>query len=347
VIPARTVPKTGATGVQVGTYVQVVFTEPVRKIPGNVVLKDARGQPVAVRLSGVLRFGGVIEDLSASPDAAITSLTVQPLSGLEYGATYTLELADGIQDLDTTPQSLVPYQTSFTTFTPESLSKNPGSFGSPGIVILGERAYLVQNDFYSGTLRVFETTDPVEPLEIPNSESDSRDPRYTVSYRPVDLVGESDSPLTGGRVVAVTTGPTAQSKPSNVWLLNVSDDAQTQWIGAVSLTSSAADGFVNRTFQFRDALRYRNASLEMARAFDERWISSGRYRDREAFSGNADVQALANMAATFRDAASMRVVPFDMATVGRLLLAAASPMLPLIIGRYPVLKILANMLAGE
>jgi hypothetical protein len=206
------------------------------------------GDPIGVKLSGVLRYGGVVEDLDASPDAVITSLTAQPLSGLEYGSTYLLDLSDGIEDLDATPRSLVPYQTTFTTFSPESLSQNPESFGSPGIVVLGERAYLVQNYFYGGTLRVFETTDPVTPLEIPNGPSDSRDPRFTVSYRPVDLVGESDSPLTGGRVVAVATGPTAQSKPSNVWLLDVNDDAQTQWIGAVSLTSSAADGFISRTF---------------------------------------------------------------------------------------------------
>jgi hypothetical protein len=43
----------------------------------------------------------------------------------------------------------------------------------------------------------------------------------------------------------------------------------------------------------------------------------------------------------------MRVVPFDLATVGRLLLSAASPMLPLVIGRYPVLKILGNLIAGQ
>ena len=114
--------------------------------------------------------------------------------------------------------------------------------------MLGERAYLVQNHFLAGTLRVFETTDPVYPLEIPNSASDTRDPRYTVAYRPVDLVGEADSPLTGGRVVAVVTGPTAQSKPSNVWVLDVNDDEATRWIGAVSLTSSAVEGFVSRTF---------------------------------------------------------------------------------------------------
>ena len=72
--------------------------------------------------------------------------------------------------------------------------------------------------------------------------------RYAITYRPVDIVGEAESPLTQGRLVAVATGPPARSTPSNVWLLDVSNDASTQWIGAVSLTSSATDGFINRTF---------------------------------------------------------------------------------------------------
>src|SRR5262245_47990429 len=248
VIPARTSPKTGQKGVSVSTFVQVVFTEPVKKITGNVVLKDPQGNSVAVKLSGVLRGGGVIDDLDQAPDAAVTSLTVQPLTGLQYGVLYKLSLGDGIQDLDTTPQPLVPYSTSFTTFNPESLSEGVESFGSPGIVVLGERAYLVHNFFSYGTLRVFETTDPVTPLEIPNGPNDTRDPRFGVAYRPVDIVGEAESPLTGGRVVAVATGPAAQSKPSNIWLLNVNDDSATRWIGAVSLTATAAEGFINRTF---------------------------------------------------------------------------------------------------
>ena len=267
VIPARTIPRSNATGVPVSTFLQVMFTEPVRKTSGNVRLSKVLpspstppplSAPIAVRLSGVLRHGGgVVEDLDQSPDAAVTSLTVQPLSGLEYGATYRLDLTDGIEDLDTTPCGpaanlppckLVPYETKFTTFSPMNLSTNAESFGSPGIVVLGERSYLVENHFHAGTLRVFDMTDPVTPFEIPSSAVDIRDPRYTVSHRPVDLVGESESPLTGGRVVAVVTGSTAQSKPSNVWVLDTSDDRKTQWIGAVSLTSTAAEGFVSRTF---------------------------------------------------------------------------------------------------
>ena len=244
VIPGRTVPKSGARGAARLELLQVVFTEPVRKVAGNVTLEGGAGAPVAIKVYGTLRNdGGVVDDLETSPDAVVTGLTIQPRVGLQYGTTYTLELTDGIEDLDTTPAALVPYETRFETFQPESLIP-PGegeTYGSPGIVVLGERAYLVENHFYGGTLKAYEATDPIEPREIESA-------RYSVTYRPVDIVGEAESPLTGGRLVAVATGPPARSTPSNVWLLDVSNDAATQWIGAVSLTSSATDGFINRTF---------------------------------------------------------------------------------------------------
>ena len=52
VIPARTVPKTGAKGVGVSSFLQVVFTEPVRKIAGHVTLVDGEGTPVPITISG-------------------------------------------------------------------------------------------------------------------------------------------------------------------------------------------------------------------------------------------------------------------------------------------------------
>jgi hypothetical protein len=68
------------------------------------------------------------------------------------------------------------------------------------------------------------------------------------SYRPVDIAGEVDSPVGPSRLVAISTSSTGQSKPSNVWVLDVSDDATTEWIGAVSLTASAQEGYIVRTF---------------------------------------------------------------------------------------------------
>jgi hypothetical protein len=95
----------------------------------------------------------------------------------------------------------------------------------------------------------------------------------------------------------------------------------------------------------RDTARYRAASMFMARAFDETWINDELYRSNEGFIGNADVQAFSNMAATYKEVAGMRVVPFDLGTARRLIVSAATPMLPLLVSRYPIVKIVADLLA--
>ena len=54
------------------------------------------------------------------------------------------------------PKALVPYEGRFTTFGPESIGGTAETFPSPGIVVLGERAYLVKNDIEQGFVRVFD-----------------------------------------------------------------------------------------------------------------------------------------------------------------------------------------------
>ena len=246
VIEARTQPQADATGVAVTAFPQVAFTEPVNNVPGNVRLLDAAGNEVAIKLSGVGPGPNVVDDISTA-DVVVTSLTIQPLGGLRYNTRYRLLLGDGIRDLDKdgqgspAPKSLMAYETSFTTFGPQALM-DPGTgetFTSPGMVLLGERAYVVQNNFFNGVLRAFNVSDPVNPLEIPSAQA-------VVTWRPVDLTGIEETALTEGRLVAVATSSTNQSKPSNVYLFDTSNDAATRWIGAVSLTTSAIEGFINR-----------------------------------------------------------------------------------------------------
>jgi hypothetical protein len=102
VIPGLMVPRGDATGVPVKTFLEVSFTEPVRSIPGNVVLEDAEGNDVPVRISGV-RSGPspVVVDPLTSAEDVVTSLTIQPLTSLRYSTQYRLKLRSAIVDLDT------------------------------------------------------------------------------------------------------------------------------------------------------------------------------------------------------------------------------------------------------
>ncbi len=249
-------PKADATGVPVTVFPEIRFNEPVKNLLGNVHLYELAcgvagtctmvGE-VGLTLSGV-GPGGAFPNVGA--DTVITTLTLQPLVGLKYGTDpspiapsprYRISLTDEIVDLDTpTAKHLTPFRSEFETFKPTGVGGTQEHFGSPGIVVLQDRAYLVQNNFVNGTLRAYDVSDPVEPTEILSAQA-------TVTWRPVDLAGEENTSVTGGRLIAISTGSTTQSKPSNVYVFDTSSDAQSKWIGAVSLTSSAMDGFIFRT----------------------------------------------------------------------------------------------------
>ena len=109
----------------IGALPQVVFTEPVKHLPGAVTLVDDTGARVGIALSGV-GPNGPIADLAAT--SIITSLTIQPLAGLKYNTRYTLTLSSAIVDTDAGPspnKPLVPSETRFTTFAPEAIGRTP------------------------------------------------------------------------------------------------------------------------------------------------------------------------------------------------------------------------------
>ncbi len=255
VVTARTSPRPGSAGVPVDVLPEIAFTEPVRQLLGNVTLSelDASGNATAsvpMTLLGVDAAGQPITVSGAS--TVVTALTVQPAIGLRFSTTYRLALTNGIVDLDTpTPNALVPFQTDFTTFGPASLGDGTGNYASPGIVVLANRAYLVQNSFARGDLKAYDIDDPVSPREIvfdaaATGQTMEQVTLSSVASRPVDIAGEKESPLTGGRVVVIATVSTNLPKPSNLHVFDVSDDTHPHLIGAASVSSSAVEGTVAR-----------------------------------------------------------------------------------------------------
>ncbi|MGE0454287.1 MAG: LamG-like jellyroll fold domain-containing protein [Vicinamibacteria bacterium] len=235
VITARTVPKANAKGVPVTVFPQVAFTEPVKGVPGNVRLLDSDGAPVAIRISGVAPGSVPIEEVT-DPAAVVTALTIQPLAGLKYGAGYRLVLSEGIVDLDASPKNLASFESSFTTFGPVGVGGSEDQTGSPGIVVLGDRAYLAKtNAFVNGNVVVYDVADPVAPAQV--GESDIFAPR------PYDIVGEASE--NGERLIAVATGSTTRSKPASVLFFDASTDTP-RLTGAASLTNNAFEGFISR-----------------------------------------------------------------------------------------------------
>jgi hypothetical protein len=256
VVDGRTVPKRGASGVAVSAFPQITFSEPVRGItPASVTLTDPTGAMVPATIFGVGPDGplGAI----ASSGAIVTSITLQPLAGLKYATTYTLRLTAAISDLDDgtndTPANkpLVPYETTFTTFAPTELGATDEGFTAGGLAIVGDRAYVAQNEGPRTRVRLFDVSDPVQPVEIVGPDNPSyalhRPPPVQLIGTPADLAAEDDSPVTGGRLLAVATNPfSSPYHPANIRLYDVADDQTWHWIGAVTLGKEPQDGLIKR-----------------------------------------------------------------------------------------------------
>jgi len=158
-------------------------------------------------------------------------------------------------DLDTdaagqpAPKGLVPYATTFTTFGPEQIGQSAESYSSPAIVVMGDRGYLAVPQPNVTGLKIYDVSDPTTPTEVLPAQP------VTAIGHPYDLVGEETSPLTSGRIVALTTGPIGVPyRPSNVFVYDVATD-QPQWIGAVTLGNSPSDGVTRRTVM-KDGILY-------------------------------------------------------------------------------------------
>lgn len=253
VVTALLVPKDGQTGVPITVFPQVVFTEPVTHVLGNVRLKDPSGASVAATVSAVAldpqeRPVPVANLADVDPTVPVTSITLQPAGGLRFGTTYTLELGSGIQDLDTdqnqapAPKRLAPRSYTFTTYKPEPVGGTSENFGVAGIVVFGDRAYVgrERGTAPNGLLTVYDISDPALPTEV-------TDARRAVTGEVTDIAGDEHSPLTNGPLVAVTSGlGWVTQAPSNLYVFDVSEQDNPKRIAAVSLTESTQDGVIIR-----------------------------------------------------------------------------------------------------
>jgi hypothetical protein len=239
-----TTPVTGAQGVPTDTFIQVLLSEPVTNILGNISLvPDDGSTPPALQLSGIdYRNGAVISSLGSAD--AVSSLTIRPVSGLKYGMHYTIQATSGIKDLDnvadpTKPAlGLIPPASpiGFSTFGPQVLG-GTAPFSSTRVVVMGDRAYVAK--YENATLsfvHAYDLSDPTNPTEINIG---------TAGFvgRAQDTAGEENAAVIGGgNLLAVGAGVGAFEfgLPSNLWLYNVSGD-HIQRVGAVSVTGSTVN----------------------------------------------------------------------------------------------------------
>jgi len=280
-------PASYAIGVDIGTFPEIAFNEPVTNIPGNVVLSGPNG-PVQAILVGVRapNSPGANSNPIANPvdpNDQITSLTIQPTAGLNFGTVYTITLnanapsgcldsqnnpmpqptnSTFILDLNkppTGPFCLPPFpgsgqQYSFTTFAPGLL----GGSGAPYAVLT--RPVVIGNTAYAGEylssavsgLGMFDVSNPTAPKPYP--------PVASFIGRAIDIAGQAKSPVTAskGGLIALAAGTAVDNAiPGNVWLYDVSSPFQPTRVGAVSVSSDVTRGIPTRLFM-KDNFLYAN-----------------------------------------------------------------------------------------
>ena len=250
IITRMLLPRDGDAGVPTGVFPQIVFTEPVANPHLQIRLVDSTGE-VAVTYAGraVTESGSfyTVTDLRLAPaDTRVVSVTLQPKYGLRYADHYVLTLDGSISDFDRNAAGTLEPKTlrggtrtySFDTMTPESLAESADSISSPGLVILGNYAWVGDRTTWRGFFSAYDISDPAAITNIPSS-------RRTVTGQLIDIGGEEVSSLTGGPVVIVSGGLAfTTNSPSNVYLWDVSSAGNPVRKAIISATQDAGDGVV-------------------------------------------------------------------------------------------------------
>lgn len=246
-------PKNGELGISIAALPQVTFTEPVTNVAANVRLQEMTGEVVPLTITAVAVGSQgeavIIPDLAAQhPATPVTSITLRPTGGLKFNMQYKLVLQDGIQDLDKdalgnpTPRNLAARESVFTTLAPSEIGATDERFGSSGLVLVGDYAYVTRRRTVApnGLMSVFKLTDSNSPVEIVSA-------RQAVTGQPMDIALEPESPLTGGPLVGVGSGLAfLLSSPSNLYVFDAGEPETPKRIAVVSLTESSQEGAVLR-----------------------------------------------------------------------------------------------------
>jgi hypothetical protein len=285
-------PVNNSPSVSTSVFPVITFNEPVTNISSaNVVLACGAStsnncpagtvvpvQFVGVRATPLLPGQAPIAD-PVQPSDAITSLTIEPLAGLQYNQTYTLTLnanaPNGCLDSSnnpapqpsgttliidqnqppTGPLCLQPYPApntptyQFTTFGPQDLGGVTSQYEVlTRPVVIGNTAYA--GEYLSSSLSglgMFDVTNPSNPVDL--------GPGADFIGRAIDVTGQAQSPVTGAGLVAISAGTAVDNEiPGNIWLYDVSSPTKPSRVGAVSVSSDATAGIAMRLFMMNQYL---------------------------------------------------------------------------------------------
>ncbi len=261
-------PLNNATGVSTLIFPEITFSEPVTNVSQfTVTLVGSLGDSPTLNLIGIKTDGTVANPVKSTD--SITSLTIQPTSGLEFNDGYTLNLSPSIIDAD--GRALAPpNNVVFYTFEPFELGSAQSTvevLTRP--VVIGNYAYvgaLVSGSSVLSGPDVINITDPANP----------QDKGIATSFvgRVTDAAGQQNSPVAGGNGggLLALSASFAQDDfiPSNIWLYAIygANPTQLTRVGAVSATSSATQAGVALRLSMLDQYLYASTFLQGLQVID-------------------------------------------------------------------------------
>ncbi|HEX7149903.1 MAG TPA: Ig-like domain-containing protein [Thermoanaerobaculia bacterium] len=344
-------PKNGKTDVLIDTFVEVVFTEPVKNVPPAIKLVGPEGEVLcAVSGVGVDAQGriSIISDLAANPSAAVTAVTLRPVYGLRLGSSYQIQLGGGIIDLDETngqpdPKSLSPRVYSFSTYN-ASVIAEADDYASLGSVAFGETVWVAEDGRPHGQLRGYRYS---------NNSLSALSGTF-LSGTPTHIAGEQASAVFGSDVVAVPATLWYLRGPSNLIIYDTTAQPPVRR-AAVSLTEGTEHGITLRVavkgryayawtyptgIQIVDLQRAKlNFDLASADARRSRDMNLALVTAGQGFSQDAIVNVIPVRTVTGALGHIFGVVPFDTMIDG------TSQTLVLATGNVPL--VVANPQSGE
>jgi hypothetical protein len=86
--------------------------------------------------------------------------------------------------------------------------------------------------------------------------------------------------------------------------------------------------------KLRGLSQYGRLASDYVSAFEEKWILGG--AGKQELLGTADIQSLSDLGQSYSVVREMNVVPFTVQDIGRLALATAAPLLPLVLTVFSV-----------
>jgi hypothetical protein len=92
----------------------------------------------------------------------------------------------------------------------------------------------------------------------------------------------------------------------------------------------------------RGLARYGNLANKYVTDFDEKWLDSD--KNDEPILGTADIQSLADLGNSYAGVREMRIVPFGLRDITRLVAATAVPLLPLLLMIMPLEELVMRII---